>query len=242
MTSSSNKKVIIIGASSGIGKALAEYYAGIGCTVGITGRRQPLLDALQERFPQHIHTACFDVQGNGTITPLHMLLQKTGGMDLLIYNAGFGDPSDTLDWTIEKTTYETNVKGFIEIVNVAFNYFLQQGNGQIAATSSVAANRGNGVAPAYSASKAFMSVYMEGLHIKTKKMKANIAITDIQPGFLATKMAKSNKLFWVTSVDKAVRQIVQGIEKKKWRIYISRRWWLVAQLMKWMPSWIYHKL
>jgi short-subunit dehydrogenase len=242
MTFSSNKKVIIIGATSGIGKALALHYAQTGCLVGITGRRQHLLDELQQQFPHQFHTESFDVQGNDNIPHLKALLQKTGGMDLLIYNAGFGDPSDTLDWPIEKTTYETNVKGFIEIVHFAFQYFLEQGYGHIAATSSVAANRGNGVAPAYSASKAFMSVYMEGLHIKNKKMKAPVVITDIQPGFLATKMAKSDQLFWVTPVDKAVRQMVRGIEKKKWRVYISRRWWLIAQLMKWMPAWIYHKL
>ena len=242
MTFSSNKKVIIIGATSGIGKALALHYAQAGCIVGITGRRQHLLDELQQQYPQQIFTECFDVRGNDNTIHMQTLLQQTGGMDLLIYNAGFGDPSDTLDWTIEKTTYETNVKGFIEIVHFAFTWFLQQGNGQIAATSSVAANRGNGLAPAYSASKAFMSVYMEGLLMKCKKMKANIVITDIQPGFVDTKMAKSDQLFWVTPVDKAVRQMVRGIEKKKWRVYVSRRWWLIAQLMKWMPAWIYHKL
>ena len=163
-------------------------------------------------------------------------------MDLLIYNAGFGDPSDALDWQIDKTTYETNVKGFIEIVHFAFNYFVRQGSGHIAATSSIAANRGNGVAPAYSASKAFMSVYMEGLVMKARKLKANIHITDIQPGFLATKMAKSDMMFWVVPIDKAVKQIMRGIAKKKWRVYVSKRWWLVAQAMKLMPSAIWHKL
>jgi short-subunit dehydrogenase len=242
MTFTSNKRVIIIGATSGIGKALAGLYAKAGCIVGVTGRRKELLHELQQQYPTQIITACFDVQQSDNITHLESLLQQTGGMDLLIYNAGFGDPSATLDWQIDKTTYETNVKGFIEIVHYAFNYFVQQGGGQIAATSSVAANRGNSLAPAYSASKAFMSVYMEGLHIKAKKMKVNVAVTDIQPGFLATKMAKGNKQFWVAPVDKAVRQIIQGIEKKKWRIYITRRWWLIAQIMKWAPAWLYHKV
>lgn len=242
MTFTSNKKVIIIGATSGIGKALAELYAKAGCTVGITGRRQELLDQLQQQYPHKIVTGCFDVQGNDNIAHVTSLIQQTGGMDLLIYNAGFGDPSPTLNWQLDKTTYETNVKGFIEIVHYAFNFFVQQGYGHIAATSSIAANRGNSLAPAYSASKAFMSVYMEGLYMKAKRMKVNIAITDVQPGFLATKMAKADKLFWVAPVHKAARQIVRGIEKKKWRIYITRRWWLVAQIMKWAPGWLYHKI
>jgi len=242
MTVTSNKRVIIIGATSGIGKALAELYAKSGHIVGITGRRKELLHELQQQYPAKIFTECFDVQENDNIAHLTSLLQQTGGMDLLIYNAGYGDTSATLDWTIDKTTYQTNVKGFIEIVHYAFNYFVQQGSGQIAATSSIAANRGNSVAPAYSASKAFMSTYMEGLHIKAKKMKVNVAVTDIQPGFVATKMAKADKQFWVVPLDKTARQIMQGIEKKKWRIYISRRWWLIAQIMKWAPAWLYHKI
>ena len=242
MTFISNKKIIIIGATSGIGRALAELYAKAGCTVGITGRRKELLNELQQLFPTQIYTACFDVQQNDTISHLMTLIQQTGGMDLLIYNAGYGEPGNNLDWTIDKTTYETNVKGFIEIVHYAFNYFVQQGYGQIAATSSIAANRGNSQAPAYSASKAFMSTYMEGLHIKAKRMKLTIAVTDVQPGFIATKMAKADKTFWVAPVDKAARQIAYGIEKKKWRIYITRRWWLVAQIMKWMPDWLYHRI
>lgn len=241
MPSSFHKRIIIIGATSGIGRALAEHYAKTGCRVGISGRREYLLDAIHEHFPNHIVTECFDVQGSDNIQHMQSLIEKTGGMDILIYNAGFGDPSQTLDWHIEKTTYETNVKGFLEIVHFAFNFFVQQGHGQIAATSSVAANRGNGLAPAYSASKAFMSVYMEGLLMKAAKMKVNITITDIQPGFIASKTAK-NKVFWVTPVDKAVQQMAKGIDKKKFRVYISRRWRIIAWIMKRVPSFVWHKL
>lgn len=242
MTFITNKKVIIIGATSGLGKALAEIYVQAGCMVGITGRRNELLQTLQQQYPSQIVTACFDVRENDAVSQLTALIHKMGGVDLFIYNAGYGDPSHDLDWEIDKVTYETNVKGFIELVNYAFNYFVQQGKGQIAATSSIAANRGNSQAPAYSASKAFMSVYMEGLHIKAAKMKTAITVTDIQPGFLATKMAKADKQFWVAPVQKAAHQIVQGIEKKKWRIYVTRRWWLIAQVMKWAPAWLYHRI
>jgi short-subunit dehydrogenase len=242
MYSIENKKVIIIGATSGLGKALALLYAGAGCTVGITGRRETLLQEVKQQYPAQIVTACFDVCGNDNMAHLNNLIEQLGGLDLLIYNAGYGEPGNDLNWELDKLTYETNVKGFIELVNYTFNYFVQQGKGHIAATSSIAAYRGNSQAPAYSASKAFMSVYMEGLHIKSIKNKFNIAITDIQPGFLATKMAKADKQFWVVPVDKAAQQIVNGIEKKKWRLYVSHRWWIIAILMKWMPDWIYHKI
>ena len=167
---------------------------------------------------------------------------------MLIYNSGFGDPSITLEWELDKITYETNVKGFIEIVHFAFNYFVKQGHGHIAATSSMASIRGNSWAPAYSASKAFMSVYMEGLHMKAKKLarknksSSRVYITDIQPGFVNTKLAKGNKQFWVAPVEKVAKQIYQAIEQRKWRVYITRRWWLVAQLMKWAPGWLYHRV
>jgi short-subunit dehydrogenase len=248
MESSLNKKLIIVGATSGIGKELAKLYVQNGCMVGITGRRKELLDQIQKEHPAQIFTECFDVRGNDNTAHIQSLIKKLGGLDLLIYNSGYGDPSLTLDWELDKTTYETNVKGFIEIVHYTFNYFVQQAHGHIAATSSIASIRGNSWAPAYSASKAFMSVYMEGLHMKAKKMeRANknrfaISITDIQPGFVNTKQAKGTGQFWVAPVEKVANQIFHAIEKRKWRVYITRRWWLIAQLMKWAPGWLYHRV
>lgn len=248
MMSPLNKKMIIVGATSGIGKELAKQYIQNDWLVGITGRRNDLLNEIQEQYPDHVLTECFDVRGNDNITHIQSLIKKLGGLDLLIYNSGFGDPSLTLEWELDKITYETNVKGFIEIVHYIFNYFLQQGHGHIAATSSLASIRGNSWAPAYSASKAFMSVYMEGLHMKAKKIarksksRETIFITDIQPGFVNTKQAKGNGQFWVAPVEKVSRQIRNAIEKKKWRVYVTRRWWLIAQLMKWAPGWLYHRV
>jgi short-subunit dehydrogenase len=239
---SHKRKIIIIGATSGIGKELATIYIKRGETIGITGRRENLLKEIQSTADTQVHISSFDVRGNENISRLQSLIDALGGLDLLIYNSGFGDVSKTLDWELDKETYETNVKGFLEIVNFAFNFFVAQGHGQIAATSSIASLRGNSWAPAYSASKAFESVYMEGLHMKSKKMKANVVITDIQPGFVNTKMAKGNGQFWVASVEKAAQQIVKAIDNKKWRAYITRRWWLVAQLMKWTPGWLYHRI
>jgi short-subunit dehydrogenase len=165
------------------------------------------------------------------------------GLDLLIYNSGYGDVSDTLDWEIDKRTTLTNVNGFVEIVNYTFNYFVKQGGGQIAATSSIAAIRENSQAPAYSASKAYMSMYMAGLYLKARRIKKkdqkiNIAITDIQPGFVNTKMAKGKGRFWEAPLEKAARQIFDAIQKKKRKAYVTHRWALIAWLLKWMPHFI----
>lgn len=236
------KKVIIIGATSGIGKELARKFAANNYLVGISGRRQGLLDELQKEFPSNIFTECFDVTGDQNIHYMESLINTLGGLDILLYNSGYGDTSKTLEWEIENQTTQTNVNGFVEIVTYAFNYFSRQGHGQIAATSSIAANRGNSWAPAYSASKAFMSNYMEGLHMKAFKNKLNIVVTDIQPGFVKTKMAKGNGQFWVVPVKKAVDHIYRAIEKKKRKAYISNRWWLIAKIMKLLPYWIYKRI
>lgn len=242
MTSSLNKKVIIVGASSGIGKELAILYAQAGCQVGVTGRRSQLLDEIKELFPGQVETEVFDVMATENSMHLQQLIQKLGSVDLLIYNAGFGDVSDELEWQIDKKTVLTNVNGFVEVAVFAFNYFKQQGHGQIAATSSIASLAGNHFAPAYSASKAFMSNYMEGLYLKSKRNKLRIFITDIQPGFVKTKMAKGPGRFWEAPAEKAAKQIMEAIEAKKFRVYITKRWWLIAHLIKILPGWLYRMI
>lgn len=235
------KKAIIVGATSGIGRELAKIYAESGWLVGATGRRQDLLYTLQIEYPNNIDTECFDVTSHGSIAYIEALIEKLEGLDLLIYNSGYGDVSEALDLELDRATVDTNVNGFIEIVNFAFNYFVKQGHGQLATTSSLASIRGNSYAPAYSASKAFQSVYFEGLHMKARKLDAKVFVTDIQPGFVDTQMAKGNARFWVASPQKAARQIYEAIEKKKWRAYVTQRWWFVAKALKWMPDFIYHR-
>lgn len=236
------KKIIIVGASSGIGREIACKYVADGNMVGITGRRENLLNELKEKFPSQIFTSVFDVMGNENQEKIHQLIEEIGGLDILIYNSGYGDPSKELNYEIENTTTKTNVNGFVEIVGYAFTFFAEQGCGQIAITSSVASVRGNSWAPAYSASKAFMSNYAEGLNIKAGRLKKNIVITDIRPGFINTKMAKGNRQFWIVPKEKAADQIIHAISKKKRIAYISRRWWLVAQIMKLLPYSIYRRM
>jgi short-subunit dehydrogenase len=236
------KKIIIVGASSGIGREIACKYVVNGDKVGVTGRRENLLKELKEKFPEQIFTSCFDVMEKENQEKIQQLINDLGGLDLLIYNSGYGDPSKELSWEIENTTIKTNVNGFVEIVSYAFNYFVRQGYGQIAITSSVAAVRGNSWAPAYSASKAFMSNYAEGLNIKAGRLKKDIVVTDIRPGFINTKMAKGNGQFWVVSKNKATEEIIKTVERKKRVAYITKRWWLVAQIMKILPYRFYRRI
>ena len=236
------KRIIIVGASSGIGKEMAKQYALEGNLVGITGRRIELLEELRKSFGGRIIYTAFDVTAGNNTEHLKELIQRLNGLDILIYCSGIGELSKELDWKLDKLTVDTNVYGFIEIANWAFNYFIKQGHGRMAVISSIAANRGNSWAPAYSASKAFQSNYFEALAIKAKKMKKDIGITCIEPGFVATKMAKGNKRFWVVPLEKAARQIIEAIEKKNQKAYVSKRWWLVAKLMRLVPFWLYKKI
>jgi short-subunit dehydrogenase len=236
------KKVIIIGATSGIGKELALCYLKAGHKVGITGRRKELLEQLKNQYPSQTEIECFDVTGNENIPHLHNLIEKLGGMDVFVYNSGTADVHNQLNEQNEMNTTKTNVLGFVELTAHAFNYFANQGYGQIAATSSVAANRGNGWVPSYSASKAYMSNYMEGLLIKAQRIKKPISVTDVQPGFVDTAMAKGDGKFWVATPQKAAQQIFAAIEKSKRKVYITKRWFFFAWLMRNVPFFIYRKM
>lgn len=236
------KKVVIIGASSGIGKALAITYLQAGCRVGISGRRKQLLEQLQQQYPEQVSIESFDVTGTENILHLENLIQQVGGMDLFVYSSGYADASKELSWELDNNITRTNVNGFLETTNYAFNFFAKQGHGHIAGISSIACYRGNSWAPAYSASKAYMSNYLEALRIKVYRMKLALTVTDIQPGFVQTDMAKGSKLFWVAPLEKATKQIYRAIEQKKGRVKITTRWALIAWLFKWLPFTIYKKI
>ncbi len=91
------EKVIILGATSGIGRELATIYARQGFYVGISGRRNELLISLKNKFSKNIVTECFDVTGKENIHHLQSLIQKLDGLDILIYNMGYADVNSALE-------------------------------------------------------------------------------------------------------------------------------------------------
>lgn len=229
------KKAIVIGASSGIGKELAKVLSYNNYEVALTGRRVDLLRHISEELPGKSCFKRIDVTDiSSSIKSLEELISQMKGVDLIVISAGTGHINTDLDWDKEKNTIDTNVTGFCAMANVALKHFQQQGYGHLVGISSVARIRGDGEAPAYNASKAFVSNYMEGLRIKTKH--TNITITDIQPGFVDTDMAKSDCLFWVASPQKAAKQIFNAIVKKRKVVYVSKRWRLIALLLKILPE------
>lgn len=143
---------------------------------------------------------------------------------------------------IEKRTVDTNVRGFTCIADWAFNYFESQKSGHLVAITSVGGLRGSRMAPAYNATKAYQINYLEGLRQKAKKLKTNIVVTDIRPGFVDTDMAKGDGQFWVSPVEKAARQIFKAINRKKKIAYITKRWATIGALLKQVPRQIYDRM
>lgn len=237
------KKIIIIGATSGIGRGLAELYTQEDCLIGIVGRRENLLKEICTLDKNKLfYQACDITHTEITISCLEAFINKIGGMDLLIICAGTGELNPNLSYLLEEPTIRTNVIGFTSIADWGFRYFEQQKGGHLVTISSVGGIRGSGIAPAYNASKAYQINYMEGLRQKATKSPYPIYTTDIRPGFVDTAMAKGDGLFWVTPVGKAVKQIKKAISRKKKIAYISKRWRYVATLFRILPSAIYCRM
>lgn len=237
------QKAIVIGATSGLGLEIAKLLSQNGYKVGIVGRRVELLNQLTKENPETFFPKQIDISNtSNSAESLSQLASDMGGVDLLILSSGTGEINEGLDFYIEKQTIDTNVLGFTAVVDWAFNFFTRQGYGHLVGITSIAGLRGNRSAPAYNATKAFQINYLEGLQQRAKKLKLPITVTDIRPGFVNTQMAKGDGLFWVASPQKAAKQILWAIRKNKRVVYITRRWALIAILLKVLPRFIYDRL
>ena len=227
---------IVFGATSGIGKEIAGLLVKNGYRVLITGRRIEKLQAIQKTNPQAYQIAQHDVRDIQSTEVFFQKIKDSGEkIDLIIYSSGVGEPNYELLWEKEVPTLETNVLGAVKVYTQAYNLFHEQGYGHLVGISSVASIRGNRHVPAYFASKAFQRNYLESLWLKAKKSKAEIYVTDIVPGFVDTAMAMGTT-FWMASVQKAGKQIFKAIQAKRKRVYITKRWLMIALLLRIAPS------
>lgn len=237
------KKAIVIGASSGIGRELSIILSQNNYRVCATGRRTDLLDSLQPKLSPGSFVRTMDVSDtHHAIETFKMINEKIGGTDIVVISAGTGHLNADLQWHKEKDTIDVNVAGFSAIAGAAYHHFIKQGNGHLIGISSLAALRGSGHAPAYNASKAFITSYLQGLRHNVAKLKKPIYITDIRPGFVDTAMAQGDGLFWVQHPKKAAHQIFIAIQKKRKYAYITKRWILIAWLLRLLPDSVYHKM
>lgn len=234
------KRIIIVGATSGLGRGLAERYISEGYDVGIVARRREILEEMADGN-MHVWTQEADVTDLDTVTVnLEKLRCEMGGMDCLVLCSGVGRMNPDLDFSLELPTVDTNVRGWTVVADWAFSVFMKQGYGQLAAISSVAGLRGLAPAPAYAASKAYQIHYLESLRQRVRiEGNKRVVVTDIRPGFVRTPLlGHPEKLFWVDEPDKAVAAIYRVIESGKEKAVITRRWALFAPLMKIAPEWL----
>jgi short-subunit dehydrogenase len=235
--------IIIIGATSGIGRALFEKYATNGNRIGIVGRRTHLLDELYQEHPDTTITATADITKQDEIArAIDILYSELKHIDLAIVCSGTGDINASLDYAVERPTIDTNVMGWTFVVDTLYNIFEQQGHGHLVSITSAGGLRGEPMAPAYSASKAYQINYMEALRKKAYKSGNHIHITDIRPGLVNTAMAKGEGLFWVMSVEKVASQIITAIRKKMSKAYVTKRWNILAIINKNLPYALYKRL
>ena len=236
------KSAIVIGASSGIGRDLAKLLSQNGYRIGVAARRRDLLATLQAELSAGAVIKEMDVSQPGTaMRQLRELLDEMQEVELIVISAGTGAINLELDWSKEAATIDTNVTGFAAIANVAIAHFVQRGSGHLVGISSIAALRGSDVSPAYYASKAFQSNYLQGLRKKMVKSGLPITITEVQPGLVDTAMAQGEGLFWVAPVEKVARQIYDAIIRRKEHVYVTKRWRLIAWLLKALPASIYNR-
>ena len=219
--------IVIIGATSGIGKTLFEKYANENNRIGIIGRRAHLLDELYQKYPSKTIPTKADITNLEEIEQaINALHKEMEYIDLAIVCSGTGDINATLDYSIERPAIDTNIVGWTFVIDMLYHILEQQGHGHLVAITSAGGLRGEAMAPAYSATKAYQINY----------------VTDIRPGLVDTAMAKGEGLFWVMPVEKVARQIISAIRKKKSKAYVTRRWHILAIINKNLPFFLYKRL
>ena len=236
------KSVIIVGATSGIGKALALKYLSLGVKTGITGRRLSELNSIKDQYPDNCFISNFDICENNSENHLYTLAREMGEIDLIIVNSGVGNYNPKNSIEIDLETIETNVVGFTRMAKATFRIFLDQGFGHLVGVSSVAGNFGYGRAAAYNASKAYVSNYLSGLRHRGKLSKKKIYVTDIQPGFIRTPLIDNRKeAFGIISAEEFAEITINKLRKKTRRIIVPFRWFWAVLLLKLLPDWLIQK-
>ena len=234
------RTAVIIGASSGIGEALAHELSRAGWRLGLLARRLERLEALRDTLGSETIVRPLDAGQPDAAAVLEQVLEELGGVDLVVISAGTGH-NGALNWEQDVETVTVNVLGFMAAAQVTMRHFLGRGRGHLVGISSVAALRGNRAA-AYAASKAFQSVYLDGLRDLARQSGHPIVVTEIQPGFVDTAMMKPERplspmarRLLVASPAKAARQILRAVQQRKKHAYITKRYALVAFVLKLLP-------
>lgn len=243
------KNAIIIGASTGMGKAVAKLLAADGYIVGMAARRISLLEQIQKEIPTQTYITQMDAAHyDDAAEKLNAMIDAMGGLDLLVIAVtGFYDCDfESNDYNKLLPVLNVDVTGFFVLARTGLNFFEKQGYGHLVGFSSIDGIRGVASCPAYSASKAFCSRYLEAERNKYMQKNMPIFVTEICPGWVNSKdekdFTKIPHAYWVESLDDASREIMEAINNKEHIAYICKRWEKVAALLPLIPTDLYNAL
>ena len=237
------KRVVVIGASSGIGMEVAKLLLDQGCRLGIAARREERLKALKQMAPDRVEVATIDVTTEDATLRLRSLIDRLGGMDLFFYASGLCKQNRELDPEIELDTVNTNGMGFTRMIGEAYRYFAKQGEGHIAAITSIAGTKGLGPAPSYSATKGMQNVYLQALEQQANARNLKIRFTDIRPGFVNTDLLKGDFHYpMMLKPENVARSIVYAINGKRHVKVIDGRYAVITALWRRLPRCLWRRL
>ena len=241
------KRIVIIGASSGLGRRIAGDFARLGFKVGIAARREPQLKAIYDQYPDLVTYRTIDVTAPDAVERFYDLIEANGGMDILLLASGVGHINPQLDIATDVTTVQTNATGTVRILDAAYRYYRDTANeatpGQIAVITSVAGTKGIGIAASYSASKRFQSTYIDALDQLAHQEHVNVRFTDIRPGFIRTPILKEGRKYPLEmAIDYAAPLIEKAILQRKRVAVIDTRWRVVVALWRMIPQCVWRHI
>lgn len=242
------QQAIVVGASSGIGEAIATQLAQSGTRVALIARRADVLTKLVATLGGEAHALAYtyDVRDVESVRVLfQQIAHDLGGLDLVVYAAGIMPEvgPDEYPTITDRDIIDINLTGAIAWLNEAGARFAQTGNGTIIGLGSVAGDRGRRGNLAYGASKAALASYLESL--RNRLTVKGVAVLTAKPGYVATPMlagAKIPKFLPVISSDRAARLILKAAEQKRQIAYIPGVWTVIMGIIKAVPSRVFRRL
>ncbi len=250
-----DEHIVITGASSGIGKAVALALAPLHCKIGLIARRQRELESLAESIREQKGTVAFAIADVSNRQELQQaiayLRDQHGPIDRLIANAGVGTPTliDPINIHDVETMVRINLMGVIYSIEAVLPEMLARKKGHIAAISSLAALAALPGEGGYCSSKSAVNAFMTSLRLQLRacnipQNRNGIAVTTICPGFIATPMTDiiQEPMPFLRSADQAAKHILYALRNRK-RFY-AFPWqmaWL-TRLLPWLPDWLISKI
>lgn len=232
------RRALVTGASSGLGRELALWFATRGTTVYAAARRVEQLERLKAAAPEHLIPFPLDVSNAERChDEVKALDASCGGLDLVVANAGVGDAvtGDAYDWAKVKRLLDVNVMGAVATLSGAIPGMVQRRQGHLVGISSVAAWIRSPKFGTYNASKTFLTAWLDNVRFDLEPH--GLTVTSIHPGYVRTEMtAKNGAMPFVIDADDAARRMGNAIVRRKDRFSFPPPTALAVRFLNWLPE------